>query len=49
VDTMAPEDMEILAHLYANKDVFPRPPEYINAIISLGKKYSILTRDGEKV
>jgi hypothetical protein len=49
MDTMTPEDMETLAHLYATKDVLPRSPDYINTIISLGKKYSILTRDGARV
>jgi hypothetical protein len=39
MDTMAPEDLETLAHLYANKDVRPFTPEYIKACAYLVGKY----------
>ena len=47
--TMTPEDMEIPAHLYANKDVRPLTPEYIKACAYLGGKYPISAGDGLKV
>jgi hypothetical protein len=49
MDTMTPEDMEILAHLYANKDVRPFTPEYIKACAYLGDKYPIHVDDGHDV
>ena len=49
MDTMTPEDLETLAHLYANKDVRPFTPEYIKACAYLGGKYPIHVDDGHDV
>jgi hypothetical protein len=47
--TMTPEDMETLAHLYANKDVRPFTREYIKACAYLGGKYPIHVDGGHDV
>jgi hypothetical protein len=49
MDTMAPEDLETLAHVYANKDVRPFTPEFIKACAYLGNKYPISADGGQDV